>query len=76
LLGTIPKKSLPSSSKADRQAVVQLDFSQMDRKKCKDSDFENWYARKLDGHPDCLMGHKVYNFCLAFAFMPKFEVFF
>ncbi|EFP90660.1 vacuolar protein sorting/targeting protein PEP1 [Puccinia graminis f. sp. tritici] len=58
LLGTIPKKSLPSSSKADRQAVVQLDFSQMDRKKCKDSDFENWYARKLDGHPDCLMGHK------------------
>ncbi|POW07093.1 hypothetical protein PSHT_10089 [Puccinia striiformis] len=60
LLGTIPKKNLPSSSKSDRQAVLQLDFSQMDRKKCQASDFENWYARKVDGHPDCLMGHKVY----------------
>ncbi|POW02780.1 hypothetical protein PSTT_11522, partial [Puccinia striiformis] len=41
LLGTIPKKNLPSSSKSDRQAVLQLDFSQMDRKKCQASDFEN-----------------------------------
>jgi len=58
LLGTIPKKHLPASSKSERQAVIQLDFSQMGRRKCKESDFEKWYARKLDGHPDCLMGHK------------------
>ncbi|POV95013.1 hypothetical protein PSTT_16517 [Puccinia striiformis] len=37
LLGTIPKKNSPSSSKSDRQAVLQLDFSQMDRKKCQTS---------------------------------------
>lgn len=57
LLGTIPKKLL-SNKKSERQLVVQLDFSQMNRRKCQASDFEKWYARKLDGHPDCLMGHK------------------
>ncbi|CAH7670748.1 hypothetical protein PPACK8108_LOCUS5483 [Phakopsora pachyrhizi] len=59
LLGTIPKKMLKDSHD-DRNLIVQLDFSQMGRRKCKDSDFENWYARKRGGNPDCLMGHKQY----------------
>ncbi|KAG0144537.1 hypothetical protein CROQUDRAFT_108449 [Cronartium quercuum f. sp. fusiforme G11] len=55
LLGTTEREK---SKSINRHAVVQLDFSQMGRKKCKDGDFEKWYARKLGGNPDCLMGHK------------------
>ncbi|MBW0519773.1 hypothetical protein O181_059488 [Austropuccinia psidii MF-1] len=61
LLGIIPKKFLSKDdSSPDRNVMIQLDFSQMGRKKCQDSDFEKWYARKISGHADCLMGHKQY----------------
>lgn len=36
-----------------------LDFEGVLDKKCKDDDFEKWYARVDEkGEPDCLMGHK------------------
>ncbi|BFZ62307.1 vacuolar protein sorting/targeting protein PEP1 [Saitoella coloradoensis] len=47
--------------------VVFVDFANLDEreKKCKldekdegKSDFEKWYARTVDGQPQCLMGHK------------------
>lgn len=59
LLGTLSREDAKKGN-GDRHVVIQLDFSQVGRKKCQDSDFENWYARKLSGHADCLMGHKQY----------------
>ncbi|KAI9613309.1 hypothetical protein H4Q26_009909 [Puccinia striiformis f. sp. tritici PST-130] len=46
LLTSVPDSTSQKFLLLDRQAVLQLDFSQMDRKKCQTSDFENWYARK------------------------------
>lgn len=38
--------------------LVALDFSKMDIRKCKDDDFEDWYARETEkGEPECIMGH-------------------
>ena len=40
-----------------RYAAVFLDFATLDRRKCGDSDFEDWIARSSTH--ECLMGHKV-----------------
>ena len=41
--------------------IISLDFEGLHERKCKDKDFEKWYARlDEDGKPDCLMGHKQY----------------
>lgn len=37
--------------------IVYLDFQPTRTRKCEESDFENWYARK--GDSACIMGHKV-----------------
>jgi hypothetical protein len=38
--------------------VVSIDFEGMHEDVCKDSDMEDWFARKDDdGSPSCLMGH-------------------
>ncbi|KAI9740380.1 MAG: vacuolar protein sorting/targeting protein PEP1 [Cirrosporium novae-zelandiae] len=38
-----------------------IDFDGLHERKCKEEDFEKWYARlDEDGKPDCLMGHKQY----------------
>ena len=39
--------------------LYSFDFSGLHERKCKDSDFEKWYARvDDDGKPTCIMGHK------------------
>ncbi|KAL9613874.1 MAG: hypothetical protein Q9167_001611 [Letrouitia subvulpina] len=36
-----------------------IDFEDMHERKCKDSDFEDWYAlSNEDGEPGCVMGHQ------------------
>lgn len=41
--------------------IFSLDFEGLHERKCKDKDFEKWFARlDEDGKPDCLMGHKQY----------------
>ncbi|KAI9701901.1 MAG: vacuolar protein sorting/targeting protein PEP1 [Candelina mexicana] len=43
--------------------VFSIDFDGLHERKCKDKDFEKWYARvDEDGKPDCLMGHKQFYF--------------
>jgi hypothetical protein len=37
--------------------IVFLDFSKTRGSKCRDSDYEKWYARPHDS--ECLMGHRV-----------------
>jgi hypothetical protein len=39
--------------------VIHIDFATLNMRTCSDGDFEKWYARKIGGQPDCLMGHKV-----------------
>lgn len=63
LLGTLGKKEKGGSEDEGRQVVVQLDFKEMGRRKCGEADFEKWYARKIKGQEDCLMGHKVRSTC-------------
>jgi len=55
LIGTVGKGS-------DTEFYIfSLDFDGLHERKCKDKDFEKWYARRdEDGEPDCLMGHKQY----------------
>ncbi|MCJ1297587.1 vacuolar protein sorting/targeting protein PEP1 [Hypocenomyce scalaris] len=39
--------------------IFSIDFDGLHEGKCKEKDFEKWYARlDEDGKPDCLMGHK------------------
>ncbi|KAI9819558.1 MAG: vacuolar protein sorting/targeting protein PEP1 [Pycnora praestabilis] len=39
--------------------IFSIDFSELQERKCKDKDFEDWYARvDEEGSPSCLMGHK------------------
>ena len=39
--------------------IYSIDFAGLHERECKDSDFEDWYARLDDaGDPSCLMGHK------------------
>lgn len=59
LLGTLSRKS--KGERSERHIVVHVDFSTLNKRQCKQgsSDFEKWYARTIDGKPDCLMGHKV-----------------
>ncbi|KAI9838651.1 MAG: hypothetical protein M1819_004965 [Sarea resinae] len=41
--------------------IFSLDFEGLHERKCKDSDFEKWWARlDDDGKPSCIMGHKQY----------------
>ena len=41
--------------------VFSIDFDGLHERKCKDGDFERWWARvDKDGKPSCLMGHKQY----------------
>jgi hypothetical protein len=62
VLGTLSKKD---SSKDEKHVIVTVDFNTLGKRKCKDGDFEKWYARVDDrGRADCLMGHKVINFFL------------
>lgn len=58
LLGSLARKK---GKKADegRHVIVHIDFTALGKRHCKDSDLEKWYARNINGQPDCLMGHKV-----------------
>lgn len=59
LLGTLSrKKNDKSSGGSERHIIVNIDFSTLGKRQCKSRDFEKWYARNIDGQPDCLMGHK------------------
>lgn len=45
----------------EKYFVISIDFDEIDMRKCKDDDFEKWYARVDEkGDPTCLMGHKQY----------------
>lgn len=52
---------LLGTSGRDKQTkyfIYSLDFSGLHEGECKDSDFEDWYARlDEDGKPSCIMGH-------------------
>ncbi|KAK3722183.1 vacuolar protein sorting/targeting protein PEP1 [Vermiconidia calcicola] len=38
--------------------IFAINFEELDIRKCKDKDFEDWYARVDDeGEPTCIMGH-------------------
>lgn len=53
LLGTT------SGGETREHVIVSIDFDGLHEGKCKEKDFEKWYARlDTDGKPDCLMGHK------------------
>lgn len=53
LLGSLPRRD----SSGGRFAMVFLDFAPLQHRQCKDSDFEQWYARQSEDK-ECLMGHK------------------
>ncbi len=55
LVGQIARKDQVEGQ--GRYAAVFLDFATLDRRKCSDSDFENWTARSATH--ECLMGHQV-----------------
>ena len=55
VLGTSPRGR---GGDDGRHALVFLDFAPLQTRQCKDSDFEKWYARGVQGN-ECLMGHKV-----------------
>lgn len=59
LLGTLSRKNQGEND--ERHVIVQIDFASLKKRQCKQgsSDFEKWYARVINGKPDCLMGHKV-----------------
>lgn len=45
----------------EKYFIMSIDFDEIDLPKCKDDDFEKWYARvDSKGDPTCLMGHKQY----------------
>ncbi|KAF2836576.1 Oligoxyloglucan reducing end-specific cellobiohydrolase [Patellaria atrata CBS 101060] len=49
------------SGRRKEYRIYTLDFAGLRLRKCKESDFEDWYARKGDdGKPTCIMGHKTY----------------
>ncbi|GAA5827143.1 hypothetical protein JCM3770_007150 [Rhodotorula araucariae] len=58
LLGTLTRRSDKKGTKGERHIVVHMDFESLGKRKCGDKDLEKWYARKIGGEPDCLMGHK------------------
>ena len=44
--------------KASKEVIVFLDFDKLDKRECKEKDFEIWHARvDEDGKPTCIMGH-------------------
>jgi hypothetical protein len=44
----------------NRVGVVQIDFSGMRKKQCRDGDFEKWYARdRRESARECVLGHTV-----------------
>jgi Sortilin, neurotensin receptor 3, C-terminal len=57
VVGTLARKDAENG----RHVVIHIDFASLNMRKCSESDgdFEKWYARKIGGQPDCLMGHKV-----------------
>lgn len=55
LIGQIARKDQVEGQ--GRYAAIFLDFATLDRRKCSDSDFEDWMARSATH--ECLMGHKV-----------------
>ncbi|KAM5541455.1 hypothetical protein V8D89_005009 [Ganoderma adspersum] len=54
LVGQIARKDQVEGQ--GRYAAIFLDFATLDRRKCGDSDFEDWIARSSTH--ECLMGHK------------------
>ncbi|KAI1435015.1 hypothetical protein GGR50DRAFT_658905 [Xylaria sp. CBS 124048] len=50
---TAQKESKESSS----WSVISIDFEGLHEDTCKDSDMEDWYARKDENGPSCVMGH-------------------
>ncbi|KAJ7493393.1 vacuolar protein sorting/targeting protein 10 [Mycena galericulata] len=54
LLGQVGRKD--QTNDIGRFVVVYLDFANTRKRKCTDSDFENWYVRTQK--TECLMGHK------------------
>lgn len=59
LVGTLSRKSDRKGAGGERNVVIFVDFAETGVRQCGDGDFEKWYARRLGGDPDCLMGHKV-----------------
>ena len=59
LVGTLTRKSDKKGSAGERNLVVHIDFAEMGVRQCGEGDLEKWYARRIGGDPDCLMGHKV-----------------
>jgi hypothetical protein len=57
LLGTLSRQNKKSEG-GERHIIVHIDFESLKKRKCGDGDLEKWYARNINGQPDCLMGHK------------------
>ena len=48
-----------SGGEKRKHVIFSIDFDGLHEGKCKEEDFDKWYARRdKDGEPDCLMGHK------------------
>jgi hypothetical protein len=58
LLGQVPRRD--QTKEIGKVVIVYLDFAPTRKRKCGESDFEKWYARK--GDSECIMGHKVRAF--------------
>lgn len=54
LIGQLSRRDAPSDDQ--RWVVVHLDFARTRNRKCEDSDFDTWYARKPGNL--CVMGHR------------------
>ncbi|KAK2467352.1 hypothetical protein APHAL10511_000587 [Amanita phalloides] len=54
LLGEVARKDRKDG--INRVAIIQLDFTDVFSRKCKEDDYMKWYARSSDA--ECLMGHK------------------
>ncbi|ETS86782.1 Vacuolar protein sorting/targeting protein 10 [Pestalotiopsis fici W106-1] len=49
---------LTAESSDSKYHIIQVDFEGLHEDTCKESDMEDWFARKDDdGNPSCLMGH-------------------
>ncbi|KAF8523369.1 Oligoxyloglucan reducing end-specific cellobiohydrolase [Hysterangium stoloniferum] len=55
LIGTLHKNDVGSDKR--QHASVFLDFAPLRKEKCREDQFERWYARSAKGK-ECVMGHK------------------
>jgi hypothetical protein len=56
LIGTLHKSEFAGDQRP--HAAIFLDFASLRKEKCRDDQFEKWYARSGEGR-ECIMGHKV-----------------